>query len=290
MAPFLLSAVDGPMPNAGTHPARPSVGVPALVVFLNKCDLVDDAELLDLIELEARELLTKHGFPGEQIPFVRGNAVERWTTDRPAFKPMHPLPYWNARIVRSLSRSAHRPAVPHAHRGRSHHRGRGTVATGRIEQGVVPSGKRSKFWAWAKPQTFAPASRRSTRLWTRRSWNKRGLLLRGVKPDELQRGQVIAAPRTIRPRTKFKGEVYVLSKTRWPAHAVFGGYKPQFFFRPRTSPAKCVAGRCGDGDAGRQRRRRSSAWTSQWPSTSGATSPFGKAAKRSAGRDHRSFE
>jgi elongation factor Tu len=233
---LLLSAVDGPMPQTREHIllAR-QVGVPALVVFLNKCDLVDDADLLDLVELETRELLTKYGFDGENTPVIRGNA--RGALDNPtdpaasrcigelleALDDGIPAP------VRAIDRPFLMPIE-----GVHTIEGRGTVATGKIEQGVIKVGQKVEILGLGgvleSVVTSVEAFNRP--LERGEAGQNVGLLLRGIKAEQVRRGQVIAAPRTIRPRQKFKGEVYVLSKDEGGRHTpFFSGYQPVFFFR-----------------------------------------------------------
>jgi elongation factor Tu len=233
---LLLSAVDGPMPQTREHVllAR-QVGVPELVVFLNKCDLVDDPELLDLVELETRDLLTKYGFDGEKAPFIRGNA--KGALDNPSDPA-------RARCIGELL-DALDAFIPEPRRaidkpflmpieGVHTIAGRGTVATGKIEQGVVAVGQKVEILGLG---TVLESVCTSVEAFNRpldqgEAGQNVGLLLRGIKSDQVQRGQVLAAPRTIRPRSKFTGEVYVLSKDEGGRHTpFFGGYKPQFFFR-----------------------------------------------------------
>ena len=233
---LLLSAVDGPMPQTREHVllAR-QVGVPELVVFLNKCDLVDDPELVDLVELEARELLTKYGFDGANVPFIRGNA--RGALDQPADPAF-------SRCIGDLL-DALDASIPEPKRaidkpflmpieGVHTIEGRGTVATGKIEQGVISVGQKVEILGLGDVLESVCTSVEAFNepLDHGEAGQNVGLLLRGVKTDQIQRGQVIAAPRTIRPRSQFKGEVYVLSKAEGGRHTpFFGGYKPQFFFR-----------------------------------------------------------
>ena len=233
---LLISAVDGPMPQTREHIllAR-QVGIPELVMFINKCDLVDDPELIDLIELETRDLLTKHGFNGAKTPCIRGNA--RGALEQP------PDPVQN-RCIRELLDALDRdiPAPPRAVDKpflmpiEAVHtiEGRGTVATGCIAQGVVSVGQKveivglgemlesicTSIEAFNRPETQAQAGQNV------------GLLLRGIKASQIQRGQVIAAPRTLRPRRRFTSEVYIMRQDEGGRHTpVFSGYKPQFFFR-----------------------------------------------------------
>ena len=233
---LLLAAVDGPMPQTREHIllAR-QVGVPNLVVFLNKVDLVDDPELIDLVELETRELLTKYGFDGAEVSFVRGNA--RGALDHPTDPAFTRC---IAELLDTLDRSIPDP-IRHVDRpflmpieGVYAIEGRGTVATGKVEQGVIAVGQKVEILglgetlesvctsveAFNRPQPQGEAGQNV------------GLLLRGIKSDQIQRGQVIAAPRSIQPRLKFQSEVYVLRKGEGGRHTpIFGGYKPQFFFR-----------------------------------------------------------
>ena len=235
-AVLLLSAADGPMPQTREHVllAR-QVGVPEAVVFLNKVDLVDDPDLLDLVELETRDLLSRYGFDGAAVPVVRGNA--KAALDRPADPAAR-------RCVEDLlaALDAHIPAPVRATdrpflmavEGVYTIEGRGTVATGKVEQGRVCVGDRVEILglggtvetvvtsveAFKRPQEAAGAGENV------------GVLLRGVKADQVWRGQVIAAPRSIRPRSRFRAEVYVLGKDEGGRHTpIFPGYKPQFHVR-----------------------------------------------------------
>jgi elongation factor Tu len=233
---LLLSAADGPMPQTREHIllAR-QVGIPELVVFINKCDLVDDPELIDLVELEARELLTKYGFDGKNAPVIRGNA--RAALEQPADPA-------SSRCIGELldALDTYIPDPPRAIdkpflmpiEGVHTIEGRGTVATGKIEQGIITVGQKVEILGLGDVLesvcTSVEAFKRP--LDRGEAGQNVGLLLRGIKADQIQRGQVIAAPRTIRPQLKFKGEVYVLSKAEGGRHTpFFSGYKPQFFFR-----------------------------------------------------------
>ena len=233
---LLLSAVDGPMPQTREHIllAR-QIGVPELVVFLNKCDLVDDPELVDLVELETRELLTKYGFDGDKVPFIRGNA--RGALDNPADstfnecigKLLDALDTFIPEPKRDIDKPFLMPIE-----GVHTIEGRGTVATGKIEQGVISVGQKVEILGLGDvlESVCTSVEAFNAPLDQGEAGMNVGLLLRGIKSADIQRGQVIAAPRTIRPRLKFKGEVYVLSKDEGGRHTpFFGGYKPQFFFR-----------------------------------------------------------
>ncbi|MFH1267573.1 MAG: elongation factor Tu [Planctomycetota bacterium] len=235
---LVVSAADGPMPQTREHVllAR-QVNVPALVVFLNKVDLVDDEELIELVELELRELLTNYGFPGDDIPIIRGDSLSAYT------KPGDPAA--NACIGELMDaidenipeplREADKPFLMAVEDVFSIE-GRGTVATGRIEQGVIKMGEDVEIVG------FSNESRRTVCTGVE-MFNKTlgdggiagdnvGCLLRGVKRDEIERGQVLAKPGSITPHTKFEGEVYVLSKEEGGRHTpFFSGYRPQFYFR-----------------------------------------------------------
>jgi elongation factor Tu len=233
---LVVSAADGPMPQTREHIllAR-QVNVPELVVFLNKCDLVDDAELLELVEMEVRELLTKYGFEGDDIPVVHGNAKGALDnpTD-PAFSQCI------TDLVAALD--AHIPA-PERLVDRPFQmavedvfsiEGRGTVATGRIEQGIIKVGEKIQIVGLADTveTTVTGVEMFNKTLDSGMAGDNVGILLRGTKKDDIQRGQVLAAPGSIKPHTKFECEVYVLSKEEGGRHTpFFSGYRPQFYFR-----------------------------------------------------------
>jgi elongation factor Tu len=233
---LLLSAMDGPMPQTREHIllAR-QIGVPEVVVFLNKCDLVDDPELIDLVELETRDLLTKYGFDGANVPVVRGNA--RGALDNPAD------PVFNACIGELLDAlDRHIPEPKRAIdkpflmpiEGVHTIEGRGTVATGKVEQGVITVGQKVEILGLGDvlDSVVTSVEAFNAPLQHGEAGMNVGLLLRGIGRSDIQRGQVIAAPRTVRPRLKFKGEVYVLKKDEGGRHTpFFAGYKPQFFFK-----------------------------------------------------------
>ncbi len=235
-AVLLISASDGPMPQTREHIllAR-EVGVPDLVVFVNKVDLVDDPELIELVEMEARDLLTKYGYDGARTPFVRG--VARKALEQPgdpeAGRCIDELMDALDVHIPDPSRAIDRPFLMPIE-GVHTIEGRGTVATGRIEQGVIKPGSRVEILGLGDVlETVATSVEQFNRpLEQGVAGQNVGLLLRGVKTDQIQRGQVIAAPRSLRPRTSFRGEVYVLSKDEGGRHTpFFSGYKPQFFFR-----------------------------------------------------------
>jgi elongation factor Tu len=233
---LVVSAADGPMPQTREHIllAR-QVNVPELVVFLNKCDLVDDEELLELVEMEVRELLTNYGFEGDDIPVVRGNA--KGALDNPSDDAFSQC---ITDLVAALD--AHIPA-PERLVDRPFQmavedvfsiEGRGTVATGRIEQGVIKVGEKIQIVGLADTQetTVTGVEMFNKTLDSGMAGDNVGILLRGTKKDDIQRGQVLAAPGSINPHTKFECEVYVLSKEEGGRHTpFFSGYRPQFYFR-----------------------------------------------------------
>jgi elongation factor Tu len=235
-AVLLISAADGPMPQTREHIllAR-QVGVPDLVVFVNKIDLVDDPELIELVEMEARDLLAKYGFDGERTPFVRGNA--RAALDRPgdpeASRCIAELLAALDRFIPDPVRAPDRPFLMPIE-GVHTIEGRGTVATGKVEQGTIaPQTKVEILGLGGVLETVVTSVEQFNRVLERATAGQNvGLLLRGIKADQIRRGQVVAAPRSLSPRTRFRGEVYVLSKDEGGRHTpFFSGYKPQFFFR-----------------------------------------------------------
>ena len=233
---LVISANDGPMPQTREHIllAR-QVGVPKLCVFMNKCDMVDDPELLDLVEMEVRELLSKYDFPGDDVPVIRGSALKAlenpedeghtkciWelmealdtyfpVPDRPVDKPfLMPI-----EDIFSIS-------------------GRGTVATGRVEQGIIKVGEELEIVGFRDTMKTTCTGVEMFRklLDEGRAGENVGILLRGTKRDEIERGQVLAKPGSITPHTKFKAEVYILTKEEGGRHTpFFNGYRPQFYFR-----------------------------------------------------------
>ena len=234
-AVLLISAADGPMPQTREHIllAR-QVGVPQLAVFVNKVDLVDDPELIELIELETRELLTKYGFDGERTTFVRGSA--RGALANPA-DPV--AGQCIAGLLTALdsfpepTRVMDRPFLM-AIEGVFTIEGRGTVATGKIEQGEIKAGDRVEIIGLGGSMESVVTSIEAFKKILSKgvAGENVGLLLRGIRSTEIERGQVVAAPRSIKPHARFKGEVYVLSKEEGGRHTpFFNGYSPQFFFR-----------------------------------------------------------
>lgn len=235
-AVLLISAADGPMPQTREHIllAR-QVGVPDIVVFLNKCDLVEDPELLDLVEMETRELLTKYGFDGEKTPFIRGSA--RPALDNPkdpvARKCIEDLLDALDTYIPDPKRAIDKPFLMPIE-GVHTIEGRGCVVTGKVEQGTLKVGTKVEILGLGDilESTVTSIEAFNSHEESADAGLNVGLLLRGIKSDQVSRGQVVAAPRSIRPQTKFKSEVYVLSKEEGGRHTpIFGGYKPQFFFR-----------------------------------------------------------
>jgi elongation factor Tu len=233
---LVVSAADGPMPQTREHIllAR-QVDVPALVVFLNKCDLVDDAELLELVEMEVRELLTKYDFPGDTVPIIRGNA--KGALDHPADPKFNKcigdlMDALDANIPDPV-RIADKPFLM-AIEDVFSIEGRGTVVTGRIEQGRVKVGEKVELIGLkdTTETTCTGVEMFNKTLNEGMAGDNVGILLRGTKKDDVERGQVLAHPKSITPHTKFQGEVYVLSKEEGGRHTpFFSGYRPQFYFR-----------------------------------------------------------
>jgi elongation factor Tu len=231
---LVVSAVDGPMPQTREHIllAR-QVNVPSVVVFLNKCDLVDDAELLDLVELEVRELLSVYKFPGDDTPVIRGSASKAIQGD----------PAWVAKIeelftaidtfIPEPKREIDKPFLMPVEDVFSI-TGRGTVATGRIERGIVKVGEEVQLVGFgAEKKTVVTGVEAFRKLLDEgRAGDNVGLLLRGVEKTEIERGMVLAKPGSIPPHTQFEAEVYVLTKEEGGRHTpFFKGYRPQFYFR-----------------------------------------------------------
>ena len=233
---LVVSAADGPMPQTREHIllAR-QVGVPAIVVFLNKCDAVDDKELLDLVEVEVRELLTKYQFPGDKIPVIRGSALSALNgpTDPKATQCIVDLMRAVDDYVPTPKREVEKPFLMPIEDVFSI-TGRGTVGTGRIERGICKVGDEIEIVGIqpTKKSVITGIEMFRKLLDDGQAGDNVGLLLRGVEKNQLERGQVLAKPGSITPHTKFKGEVYILTKEEGGRHtAFFNGYKPQFYFR-----------------------------------------------------------
>jgi elongation factor Tu len=251
---LVVSAADGPMPQTREHIllAR-QVNVPRIVVFLNKVDTVDDPELVDLVEVEVRDLLNKYGFPGNDTPVIRGcalKAMNAQSLDDPECKPIIELLKAMDEYIPVPQREVDKPFLMPVEDVFSI-KGRGTVGTGRVERGKVHVGDEIEIVGLAKET-------RKTVVTGVEMFNKTlnegmagdniGVLLRGVEKKELERGQVIAAPGSITPHTKFEAEVYVLTKEEGGRHTpFFPGYKPQFYFRTTDVTGVVLALRSREG-------------------------------------------
>jgi elongation factor Tu len=233
---LVVSAYDGAMPQTREHIllAR-QVNVPALVVFLNKCDLVDDAELLDLVEMDIRDLLNKYDFPGDDVSVIRGNA--KGALDSPGDEKFNKC---IGDLMDALDKDIPEPAREQdkpflmAIEDVFSIEGRGTVVTGRIERGTVKVGEKVHIIGLKDTQetTCTGVEMFNKTLDSGIAGDNVGILLRGTKKEDVERGQVLAAPGTIKPHTKFEAEVYVLSKEEGGRKTpFFSGYRPQFYFR-----------------------------------------------------------
>jgi len=233
---LVVSAADGPMPQTREHIllAR-QVGVPSIVVYLNKADMVDDPELLELVELEVRELLSKYQFPGDDIPFVTGSALKALEGEdseqgtQSIFRLMDAVDAYVPDPVRDVDRPFIMPVEDVFTIS-----GRGTVVTGRVERGIVHVGDEIEIVGLKETQkTVATGVEMFRKLLDEgQAGDNIGVLLRGVKREQVERGQVLAKPSTVTPHTKFKAEAYILTKEEGGRHTpFFNGYRPQFYFR-----------------------------------------------------------
>ncbi len=254
---LVVSAADGPMPQTREHIllAR-QVNVPRLVVFLNKCDLVDDEELLELVEMEVRELLSKYDFPGDDIPLIKGSAKPALDTpgDDSANACIGELMDALDSYIPEPARAQDKPFLM-AIEDVFSIEGRGTVVTGRIEAGTVKVGEKIQIIGLKDTveTTVTGVEMFQKTLNEGIAGDNVGILLRGIKKEDVDRGQVLAAPKTINPHTKFEAEVYVLSKEEGGRHTpFFSGYRPQFYFRTTdvTGTANLLGGAemCMPGD------------------------------------------
>jgi len=236
-AVLVVSAVDGPMPQTREHIllAR-QVGLPSLVVFLNKCDAVEDPEIIDLVESEVRELLNKYEFPGDTTPIIRGSALkatEASSKDDEALKPIYELVKAVDEHIPEPQRETDKPFLM-AIEDVFSIEGRGTVATGRIERGIIKPNEEAEL-VGIKDTTKTTAV--SVEMFNKmldegRAGENVGILLRGLKKEDVERGQVLAKPGSITPHTEFDAEVHILTKEEGGRHTPFiTGYKPQFYFR-----------------------------------------------------------
>jgi len=234
---LVVGADDGPMPQTREHIllAR-QVGVPKIVVFLNKCDMVDDEELIELVELELRELLDKYEFSGEETPIIKGSALKALESDdsnseeaKCIFELLEAIDSYIPEPLREIEKPFLMPIEDVFSIS-----GRGTVVTGRVDRGVIKVGDEVEIVGIRETiKTVCTGVEMFRKLLDEgRAGDNIGILLRGTKRDEVERGQVVAAPKSITPHTKFKAEVYVLSKEEGGRHTpFFSGYRPQFYFR-----------------------------------------------------------
>jgi elongation factor Tu len=231
---LVVSALDGPMPQTREHIllAR-QVNVPAIVVFLNKCDAVEDKELLDLVEMEVRDLLTKYGFPGDKTPIIRGSALQALEGKEEGVESIMKLMEEVDTTIPLPARDIDKPFLMSVEDVFSI-TGRGTVATGRVEKGKVKVGDNIALLGIQETRKSVVTGIEMFRklLDEAQAGDNIGMLLRGIEKNQVERGQVIAAPGTIKPHKKFKGQVYVLTKEEGGRHTpFFNGYRPQFYFR-----------------------------------------------------------
>jgi elongation factor Tu len=233
---LVVSAADGPMPQTREHIllAR-QVGVPYIVVFLNKADMVDDEELIELVELEIRELLSAYDFPGDEIPIIKGSALKALEGDtgelgeQAIYKLMDAVDAYIPEPERAIDKPFIMPVEDVFSIS-----GRGTVATGRVERGIIKVGEEVEIVGIRPTQKTTVTGVEMFRklLDEGRAGDNIGALLRGVKREEIERGQVLAKPGSITPHTKFKAEAYILTKEEGGRHTpFFNGYRPQFYFR-----------------------------------------------------------
>ncbi|MDO7485612.1 elongation factor Tu [Peribacillus sp. NPDC094092] len=240
---LVVSAADGPMPQTREHILLSrQVGVPFLVVFMNKCDMVDDEELLELVEMEIRDLLSEYEFPGDDIPVIKGSALKALEGDAAWEEKIHELMAAVDEYIPEPTRDTEKPFMMPVEDVFSI-TGRGTVATGRVERGQVKVGDVVDIIGFneeSKPTTVTGVEMFRKLLDYAEAGDNIGALLRGVSREDIQRGQVIAKPGTITPHTKFKAEVYVLSKEEGGRHTpFFTNYRPQFYFRTTDVTGIC---------------------------------------------------
>ena len=231
---LVVSAADGPMPQTREHIllAR-QVGVPYIVVFLNKVDMVDDEELLELVEVEVRDLLSEYDFPGDEIPFIQGSALKALEGEQEYKEKIYELAAALDSYIPEPERDLDKPFLMPVEDVFSI-TGRGTVATGRIEQGIINTGDNVEIVGVKETTTTVVTGVEMFRKILDRgeAGDNVGCLLRGTKREEIERGQVLCKPGSITPHTKFKAEVYVLKKEEGGRHTpFFTGYRPQFYFR-----------------------------------------------------------
>ena len=233
---LVVSAADGPMPQTREHILLSrQVGVPAIVVFMNKADMVDDKELLDLVEMEVRDLLTSYNFPGDKIPVIKGSALKALEGDKGEIGEMAIMKLMDAcdSYIPEPKRDIDKPFLMPVEDVFTIS-GRGTVVTGRVERGQIKIGDEIEIVGIRDTQKTTVTGIEMFRklLDSGQAGDNLGALLRGTKKEDVERGQVLCAPGSIKPHTKFKAEVYVLSKEEGGRHTpFFKGYRPQFYFR-----------------------------------------------------------
>lgn len=231
---LVVSAPDGPMPQTREHILlAKQVNVPAVVVFMNKVDMVSDKELLDLVEMEVRELLTKYGFPGDKIPVIRGSALKALQGDAEAVKSIEELVKTVDEYIPEPKRDTEKPFLMPIEDVFSI-KGRGTVVTGRVERGKVKVNEEIEIVGIKATQKTVVTGVEMFRktLDEAIAGDNVGLLLRGVEKDQVERGQVIAKPGSITPHTEFEAEIYILTKEEGGRHSpFFTGYRPQFYIK-----------------------------------------------------------
>jgi elongation factor Tu len=231
---LVVSAADGPMPQTREHIllAR-QVGVPYIVVFMNKCDLVDDPELLDLVELEVRDLLSKYDFPGDDLPVIKGSALKAMDGDPEAVEKIRELMAAVDEYIPTPERAVDQPFLMSIEDVFTIS-GRGTVVTGRVERGQLNTGQPVEIVGLRPTKNSVVTSIEMFRkiLDHAEAGDNAGLLLRGITKTDVERGQVVAKPGSITPHTNFQAEIYVLSREEGGRHTpFFSGYRPQFYFR-----------------------------------------------------------
>ena len=231
---LVIAATDGPMAQTREHIllAR-QVGVPYIVVFLNKCDMVDDEELIDLVEMETRDLLSEYEFPGDDLPIIRGSALGALNGEEKWVESVRALMHAVDEYIPTPARDNEKPFLM-AVEDTMTISGRGTVATGRVERGELRTGDQLEIVGIRDTQTTVATGIEMFRktLDFAEAGDNVGVLLRGIKREDIERGQVLCKPGSVHPHTKFTGEVYILTKEEGGRHTpFFNGYRPQFYFR-----------------------------------------------------------
>ena len=241
---LVVAATDGPMPQTREHILlAKQVGVPRIVVFMNKVDLVDDAEILELVEMEVRELLTKNGFDGDNTPIIQGSALSGLNGEDAGIKQIEDLMTAVDEYIPLPPRAVDQPFLMSVEDVFTI-TGRGTVATGRIERGVIKVGENVEIVGFNEDpltSTCTGVEMFKKLLDRGEAGDNAGILLRGIEKSQIRRGMVICAPKSITPHTEFKGEVYVLSKDEGGRHTpFFNKYRPQFYFRTTDVTGECM--------------------------------------------------